>query len=136
MTLLMDGPYDWNSYSNVALWNFLPAISVWTIHNNFFSGNLKQRFPSGLRNYETTYKHDYFGTLGENREATMQYPDKRSLTPDFSLKTSPDAPRTPSPNWKKLRLYSPYYQKNRVIKQKTKGSVQYLFRCFRPRLEL
>ena len=64
----------------------------------FFSGNLKQRFPSGLRNYETTYKHDYFGTLGENREATMQYPDKRSLTPDFSLKTSPDAPRTPSPN--------------------------------------
>ena len=120
----MDSPYDWNSYS------------VWTIHNNFFSGNLKQRFPSGLRNYETTYKHDYFGTLGENREATMQYPDKRSLTPDFSLKTSPDAPRTPSPNWKKLRLYSPYYQKNRVIKQKTKGSVQYLFRCFRPRLEL
>lgn len=64
--------------------------------------NLKQRYPSGLRNYETTYKHDYFGTLGENREATMQYPDKRSLTPDFSLKSSPPAapgaPRTPSPN--------------------------------------
>ena len=73
-----------------------------SVHGYFSAGNLKQRYPSGLRNYETTYKHDYFGTLGENREATMQYPDKRSLTPDFSLKSSPPAapgaPRTPSPS--------------------------------------
>ena len=56
---------------------------------------LKEKFPTGIHTYETTYQHDYFGKLGENREATFQYPSQRSLSPDYSYKP---ASRSPSPN--------------------------------------
>ena len=60
-----------------------------------FTDDLKEKFPTGIHTYETTYQHDYFGKLGENREATFQYPSQRSLSPDYSYKP---ASRSPSPN--------------------------------------
>jgi len=58
---------------------------------------LKQKYPDGIHNYETTYRHDFFGKLGENREASFQYQSTRSLTPDINFKSSTPTP-TPTPN--------------------------------------
>ena len=63
-----------------------------------FSDCLKQKYPDGIHNYETTYRHDFFGKLGENREASFQYQSTRSLTPDINFKSSTPTP-TPTPNW-------------------------------------
>jgi len=49
---------------------------------------LKKQHPMGLRNYETTYKHDFAGKLGENRDATFAYSSNRSLSPEVASKTS------------------------------------------------
>ena len=48
--------------------------------------SLKQQHPDGIRNYETTYKHDFFGKLGENKATSFQYSNHRSLTPDSMYK--------------------------------------------------
>ena len=59
------------------------------------SDGMKKQHPMGLRNYETTYKHDFAGKLGENRDATFAYSSNRSLSPEVASKTSS---RSSTPN--------------------------------------
>ena len=59
-------------------------------------GELKNQYPGGLRQFETTYQHDYERRLGENRDATFQYDSTRSLSPNVSLKGASSRSSTPS----------------------------------------
>jgi hypothetical protein len=56
---------------------------------------LKKQHPTGLTNYQTTYKHDFAGKLGENRDASFVYSSNRSLSPEVASKTSS---RSSTPN--------------------------------------